>query len=119
MRPEIQGALWVAGLYGRLSVLDNGKVDGEPIESQIAIIEQYVAGHPELKIVERYIDNGYTGTNFDRPNWERMMADVKSGRINCIIVKDLSRLGRNYIETGPFFGTDLSKAGYPLHLGER
>ncbi len=88
MRPEIQGALWVAGLYGRLSVLDNGKVDGEPIESQIAIIEQYVAGHPELKIVERYIDNGYTGTNFDRPNWERMMADVKSGRINCIIVKD-------------------------------
>ena len=47
MRPEIQGALWVAGLYGRLSVLDNGKVDGEPIESQIAIIEQYVAGHPE------------------------------------------------------------------------
>ena len=51
MRPEIQGALWVAGLYGRLSVLDNGKVDGEPIESQIAIIEQYVAGHPELKIV--------------------------------------------------------------------
>ncbi len=46
------------------------------------------------------------------------MADVKSGRINCIIVKDLSRLGRNYIETGRF-GTDLSKAGYPLHLGER
>ena len=42
MRPEIQGALWDAGLYGRLSVLDNGKVDGEPIESEIAIIEQYV-----------------------------------------------------------------------------
>ena len=79
------------------------KWHGEPIESQIAIIEQYVAGHPELKIVERYIDNGYTGTNFDRPNWERMMADVKSGRINCIIVKDLSRLGRNYIETGRFW----------------
>ena len=68
MRPEIQGAVWVAGLYGRLSVLDNGKVDGEPIESQIAIIEQYGAGHPELMIVERYFDNGYTGTNFDRPN---------------------------------------------------
>ena len=111
MRPEIQGALWVAGLYGRLSVLDNGKVDGEPIESQIAIIEQYVAGHPELKIVERYIDNGYTGTNFDRPNWERMMADVKSGRINCIIVKDLSRLGRNYIETGRFLERICPKLG--------
>ena len=111
MRPEIQGALWVAGLYGRLSVLDHGKVDGEPIESQIAIIEQYVAGHPELKIVERYIDNGYTGTNFDRPNWERMMADVKSGRINCIIVKDLSRLGRNYIETGRFLERICPKLG--------
>lgn len=111
MLPEIQGALWDAGLYGRLSVLDNGKVDGEPIESQIAIIEQYVAGHPELKIVERYIDNGYTGTNFDRPNWERMMADVKSGRINCIIVKDLSRLGRNYIETGRFLERICPKLG--------
>lgn len=111
MRPEIQGALWDAGLYGRLSVLDNGKVDGEPIESQIAIIEQYVAGHPELKIVERYIDNGYTGTNFDRPNWERMMADVRSGRINCIIVKDLSRLGRNYIETGRFLERICPKLG--------
>lgn len=111
MRPEIQGALWDAGLYGRLSVLDNGKVDGEPIESQIAIIEQYVAGHPELKIVERYIDNGYTGTNFDRPNWERMMTDVRSGRINCIIVKDLSRLGRNYIETGRFLERICPKLG--------
>lgn len=111
MLPEVQGALWDAGLYGRLSVLDNGKVDGEPIESQIAIIEQYVAGHPELKIVERYIDNGYTGTNFDRPNWERMMADVKSGRINCIIVKDLSRLGRNYIETGRFLERICPKLG--------
>ena len=111
MLPEVQGPLWNAGLYGRLSVLDNGKVDGEPIESQIAIIEQYVAGHPELKIVERYIDNGYTGTNFDRPNWERMMADVKSGRINCIIVKDLSRLGRNYIETGRFLERICPKLG--------
>ena len=111
MFPEVQGALWDAGLYGRLSVLDNGKADGEPIESQIAIIEQYVAGHPELKIVERYIDNGYTGTNFDRPNWERMMTDVRSGRINCIIVKDLSRLGRNYIETGRFLERICPKLG--------
>ena len=111
MLPEVQGPLWNAGLYGRLSVLDNGKVDGEPIESQIAIIEQYVTGHPELRVVERYIDNGYTGTNFERPNWERMMADVKSGRINCIIVKDLSRLGRNYIETGRFLERICPKLG--------
>ena len=50
MRPEIQGALWVAGLYGRLSVLDNGKVDGEPIESQIAIIEQYAVSYTHLTL---------------------------------------------------------------------
>lgn len=111
IQPECQNLLWSAGIYGRLSVLDNGKVDGEPIESQIAIIEQYIAEHPELKIIERYIDNGFTGTNFDRPNWERLMEDVKSGRINCIVVKDLSRLGRNYIETGRFLERICPKLG--------
>lgn len=110
-RPELQDALWDTGIYGRLSVLDNGKTDGEPIESQIAIIEQHIAEHPELKIVDRYIDNGFTGTNFGRPNWERLMEDVKSRRINCIVVKDLSRLGRNYIETGRFLERICPKLG--------
>ena len=99
------------GLYARLSVLDNGKTDGDPIESQVKIIEQYLSEHPELKLVDRYLDNGYSGVSFERPQWERLMQDVKAGKINCIIVKDLSRLGRNYIETGNFLERICPKLG--------
>ena len=105
------GATWKTGIYGRLSVLDNGKADGDPIDSQVAMIEQYTLEHPELEVVDRYLDNGFTGTNFDRPNFERLMHDVRVGRINCIIVKDLSRLGRNYIETGRFLERICPKLG--------
>ena len=90
------------GLYARLSVLDNGKADGDPIESQVKIMEQYLSEHSELRLVDQYLDNGYSGVSFERPQWERLMHDVKAGKIDCIIVKDLSRLGRNYIETGNF-----------------
>lgn len=103
--------LWEAGLYGRLSVLDNGKTDGDPIESQVKIMEQFVSNHPELHIAGQYLDNGYTGTNFARPEWERLIRDVKAGKINCIIVKDLSRLGRNYIETGDFLERTCPELG--------
>ena len=67
--------------------------------------------HPELRIVERFLDNGYTGTNYDRPRFQAMMRAVKAGKINCIIVKDLSRLGRNYIETGNFLERICPKLG--------
>lgn len=99
------------GLYARLSVLDNGKADGDPIENQVKIIEQYLSEHSELRLVDRYLDNGYSGTSFERPQWERLMQDVKAGKINCIIVKDLSRLGRNYIETGNFLERICPKLG--------
>lgn len=98
-------------LYGRLSVLDNGKVDGDSLESQIALMEQYVAQRPYLHYVKLYQDNGYTGTNFDRPAWDELLRDVQSGRINCIVVKDLSRLGRNYIETGEFLEKECPRLG--------
>ena len=99
------------GLYARLSVLDNGKTDGDPIESQVKIIKQYLAEHPELRLADQYLDNGYSGVSFERPQWERLMRDVKAGKINCIIVKDLSRLGRNYIETGNFLERVCPKLG--------
>ncbi len=89
-------------LYTRLSVLDNGKVDGDSLESQSALLEQYISQRPYLRLVKTYQDNGYTGTNFDRPGWDALMEDVRKGKITCIVVKDLSRLGRNYIETGEF-----------------
>lgn len=100
-----------AGLYGRLSVLDNGKIDGDSLESQIDILEQYVSERPYLHYVQMYLDNGYTGTNFERPAWERMMADVQAGKIDCVIVKDLSRLGRNYLESGTFLEKDFPRMG--------
>ena len=88
-------------LYVRLSVEDNGK-DADSIENQIAFLESYVSGCPDLSKVELFVDNGYTGTNFQRPEFNRMMETVQAGVIDCIVVKDLSRLGRNYIETSQF-----------------
>ena len=107
-------ALWHAAIYVRLSVLDNGKPDGESLESQIRFLEQYMDTHPELSRVGLYQDNGFTGTNFSRPGWEALMADAYTGRINCIVVKDLSRVGRNYIEVGAFLERDCPRLGIRL-----
>lgn len=89
---------WNVALYARLSIEDNGD-NSDSITTQLEIMEKYIATHPELKQADIYVDNGFTGTNFDRPNFQRMMNDIQQGRINCVITKDLSRLGRNYIET--------------------
>lgn len=103
--------VFAVGLYGRLSVLDNGKLDGDSLETQVSLMEEYVSQRPYLRYVKLYQDNGFTGTNFDRPAWDELIRDVKSGKINCIVVKDLSRLGRNYIETGEFLEKECPKLG--------
>lgn len=89
-------------LYVRLSVEDNGKEDSDSLENQEALLRDYIKEHPYLELTEVYTDNGYTGTDFDRPAFERLVNDVQKGRIECIVVKDFSRLGRNYIETGEY-----------------
>ncbi len=93
--------IWNAAIYVRLSVEDNGR-DSDSIETQISIIEEYISCRPYLRAIDQFIDNGYTGTDFRRPGYSRMMEEVQAGKIDCIIVKDLSRLGRNYIETSQF-----------------
>lgn len=93
--------IWKTALYVRLSVEDNGK-DSDSVENQTALLEEYVANHPGLNKVAIFIDNGYTGTDFLRPEFNRMMEAVQAELIDCIVVKDLSRLGRNYIETSQF-----------------
>ena len=98
---EAASRTWRTALYARLSVEDNGK-EADSIENQIALLESYISGCPDLSRVELFADNGYTGTNFHRPEFNRMMEAVQSGVIDCIVVKDLSRLGRNYIETSQF-----------------
>lgn len=88
------------GIYGRLSIKDLGQEDGDTMETQIALLRDYVLQHPDLELREVYIDNGWTGTNFQRPEFSHLLEDIQSGKINCIVVKDLSRLGRNYLEAG-------------------
>ncbi len=98
-------------VYVRLSREDGRKVESDTVENQRALLEDYVAGEPSLELVGVYVDRHVTGTKFDRPEFNRMVADMRAGRIDCIVVKDLSRLGRNYLEAGdyiekifPFFG---------------
>lgn len=87
-----------AAAYLRLSIEDGDKAESNSIGNQRELIRDFAAERPGLHLIEEYADDGYTGTNFERPGFKRMMEDIKSGKINCIIVKDLSRLGRNYIE---------------------
>lgn len=86
-------------LYIRLSVEDNKK-HGQSIDNQKLILEDFIARRPELAVYGTYIDNGATGTNFQRPGFQQMLSDIEAGHINCVVVKDLSRLGRNSIDTG-------------------
>lgn len=89
-------------LYIRLSKEDSGKNNQNTVENQKALLEDFVKNKPDMKVVDIYIDNGFSGTNFERPAFQKMMEDGKSGKINCIIVKDLSRLGRSYLEIGNY-----------------
>ena len=77
---------WHTALYVRLSVEDNGK-DSDSIDNQIALLEEFISGHPEFHRIDTYIDNGFSGTNFLRPGFEQMMERIKRNEINCIIVK--------------------------------
>lgn len=95
------------GVYLRLSKEDGDVVVGTKSESnsisnQKSLITEFLKSKPEIHAVSFYEDDGYSGVNFERPAFQRMMADIKKGKIDCIIVKDLSRFGRNYIEVGRY-----------------
>lgn len=90
-----------AGTYLRLSKDDEKAGDSLSIENQRLILQKYVA-EQGWELVDEYVDDGYSGTNFDRPDVQRLLEDAKNGRIDIIIVKDLSRFGRNYIQVGQY-----------------
>ena len=100
--------IYKAADYLRLSKEDGDfsfsskKAESDSISSQRKIIERFVAQQPDIELVAEYTDDGYTGTNFERPQFQKMMEAVKAGKINCIIVKDLSRFGREYIDAGRY-----------------
>lgn len=100
--PEARGPGWRAGDYFRISREDGDKEESDSIRSQKELADYFHRNHPEIALVEEYADDGWSGTNFSRPRFMDMIEDLKRGRINCVVVKDLSRFGRNYIEVGRY-----------------
>ena len=93
---------WKAADYARISREDGDKEESDSIGTQFDIIDDYIAHNDDITFVDRYSDDGWSGTNFDRPDFMRLMEDIKKGKINCVIVKDFSRLGRNYVLVGQY-----------------
>ena len=94
--------------YCRLSIDDKDKIQSNSIENQIKLINEYCDAH-ELNLIDVYIDDGYSGSNFDRPSFQLMINDMYEKKFNCIITKDLSRLGRNYIQVGKYLDEIFAK----------
>lgn len=95
------------GIYIRLSQMDEymkNRYESESVESQRMILTDYAKEH-NFNIVKEYVDDGYSGTNFDRPAFKEMMEDLNNKVIDTVMVKDLSRFGRDHIQTGYFIET--------------
>lgn len=92
---------YIAALYCRLSKDDGSTNESMSIYSQKAMLKQY-AEQNNIAVYDYYVDDGYSGTNFERPAFKKMITDIENGKINCVITKDLSRLGRNYLESGAY-----------------
>ena len=88
-------------LYIRLSKEDDSDSESQSVTNQRNFLLQYVKEN-NLDVFDNYVDDGFSGTSFNRPSFNRMLADIEKGKVNMVITKDMSRLGRNYIETGQF-----------------
>ena len=91
---------WTA-LYCRLSRDDDNEGDSNSIQHQKQILEKYAKDH-SITNYKFYVDDGYSGTSFNRPGFQEMLADIEAGYVDCVIVKDMSRFGRNYLEVGMY-----------------
>ena len=91
----------ITALYCRISLDDGGDNESMSISNQKIMLRDFAEKHGMFQY-EYYVDDGYTGRNFNRPAFQRMIADIEAGKIGCVITKDLSRLGRNYIEAGSY-----------------
>ena len=87
------------GIYIRLSREDGDKLESESVSNQRNILQRYIKEN-EYILIDEYVDDGISGTTFERPEFKRMISDIEEKRINMVITKDLSRLGRDYIKTG-------------------
>ena len=91
----------ITALYCRLSLEDSRENESMSISNQKLMLKDYAEKNGMFQY-EYYVDDGYTGRNFNRPSFQRMIADIEAGKVGCVITKDLSRLGRNYIEAGSY-----------------
>ena len=100
---QIKSNVWKVALYIRLSFEDgDGKIESYSISNQKELLMMYLREQLDMELFKIYVDDGYTGTNFNRPDFIKMLQDIKNGKVNTVIVKDLSRFGRNYIEVGNY-----------------
>lgn len=93
---------WKIGIYRRRSFDENCEGESNSVANQQKLIDDYLLDKDDIIVYKSYVDDGYTGTDFNRPGYKQMLNDIKKQKINGVIVKDLSRLGRNYIEVGNF-----------------
>ena len=105
------------GMYLRLSKDDERAGESLSIENQRRILTKHIEEQQGWTLYDTYVDDGISGTTFERPGVQRMLDDAKSGKINLIICKDLSRFGRNYIQVGQYTDKDLE--GFSDELLER
>lgn len=91
-----------AAAYIRLSREDGDKTESDSVGNQRKIIRDFIEGSGDLALFSEYVDDGWSGTSFKRPAFEQMIGEIEAGRIRCVVVKDLSRFGRDYIDTGRF-----------------
>lgn len=91
-----------AGSYARLSKEDGEKAISNSIKNQQILIRNFISEINDMVLLQEYADDGYSGGSFERPGIQKMLSDIDQGKINCVVVKDLSRLGRNYIEVGKY-----------------
>ena len=113
IKPEVKekASLVQAAVYLRLSVKDNGKDDCDSIENQEMIVRNYLKNKPDITIAKVFVENGHTGTVFDRPVFNSMMEAVESGIYNCVVVKDLSRFGRNALDATDYITNKFPEMG--------
>ena len=97
-----QHRIWKTAIYARLSDFDDVLRDTESLEVQISYIKEYIDHRDDLMLLDVFADKRCTGMNFDRPEFERLLKALQERKVNCIVVKDFSRLGRNFVETGQY-----------------
>lgn len=102
METNLNTKIYNADLYLRLSKEDGDKEESDSITNQKELIFDYLKSMEDIKIHEVRVDDGYSGVNFDRPAFQQMLEDIKAGKVDCVITKDLSRFGRNHIEVGKY-----------------